>query len=154
MEQIERFIALLPDRNWLDLGVLLVIGVYFLIGLSSGLIYSAFRLVSSAIALYMSVSFYDRLAGFVYGTYAETVIDAFIYDGFLSNPVVSAAQYEANVDNALNGIIDMLMLPNGVAEAIFTVPARLTDVQRTIIFDNIDIVGYLARSVQGRLSHC
>ena len=44
MEQIEQFITGLLDKNWLDVGVLITIGVFFLIGLSSGLIFSAFRL--------------------------------------------------------------------------------------------------------------
>ena len=134
----------MSERNWLDIGVLIVIGVFFLIGLSSGLIFSAFRLLSMAIALYMSVSFYDRLAGFIYGTYAETVIDAFIYDAFLSNPDVSAAQYEINIDKVLNGIVNMLKLPNGVADAIFTRPASLSEISRTHIFNDYDIIGHFS----------
>ena len=141
---MEQLIAALPDKNWLDIGVLIVIGVFFLIGLSSGLIFSAFRLLSMFIALYMSLSFYDRLAGFIYGSYAETVIDAFIYDNFLSNPEVSAAQFEINIDNALKGIIDMLKLPNGVAEAIFHRPSSLGEIQRTNIFNDIDIIGHFS----------
>jgi uncharacterized membrane protein required for colicin V production len=141
---MEQFITSLADKNWLDIGVLIVIGVFFLIGLSSGLIFSAFRLLSMVIALFMSLSFYDRLAGFIYGTYAETVIDAFIYDGFLSNPEVSAAQYEINVDNALDGIIKMLRLPNGAANAIFTKPASLGEISRTNIFNDIDIIGHFS----------
>jgi len=144
MEQIERLLSTILDRNWLDIGILLVIGVFFLIGLSSGLVFSAFRLVSMFIALFMSLTFYDKLAGLVYGTYAETVIDAFVYDGFLSNPKVSAAQFEINVDNALKGIVEMLRLPNGAAEAIFKKPASLSEIQRTNIFNDIDIVGYFS----------
>jgi uncharacterized membrane protein required for colicin V production len=134
-------VALL-DKNWLDIGVLAVIGIFFLIGLSSGLIFSAFRIVSMFIALVMSLSFYDKIAGFVYGTYAETVINAFIYDGFLSNSEVSAAQYELNADKALNGIKEMLKLPNGVAAAIFQKPSSLDIVRRTNIFNDVDIIGY------------
>ena len=144
MEQIERLLTGLLDRNWLDIGVLIVIGVYFLIGLSSGLIFSAFRLVSMFIALFMSLTFYNKLAGFIYGTYAETVINAFIYDGMLSNPKVSAAQFDVDVDSALEGIVEMLRLPDGVASAIFSKPANLNEVQRTNIFNDIDIVGYFS----------
>jgi len=134
-------VALL-DRNWLDIGVLTVIGIFFIIGLTSGLVFSAFRIISMFIALIMSLSFYEKLAGFVYGTYAETVINAFVYDGFLSNPNVSAAQYELNADKALKGITDMLKLPGGVAEAIFKKPANLDVVRRTNIFNDVDIIGY------------
>jgi len=141
---MEQLLATLADKNWLDVGVLIVIGVFFLIGLSSGLIFSAFRLLSMVIALYMSISFYDKLAGFIYGTYAETVIDAFIYDGFLSNPEVSAGQYEINVDKVLKGITDMLKLPNGVAGAIFAKPESLNAISRTNIFNDIDIVGHFS----------
>jgi len=141
---MDQLLNTLLDRNWLDIGVLIVIGVFFLIGLSSGLIFSSFRLLSMFIALYMSLAFYDRLAGFIYGSYAETVIDAFIYDNFLSNPVVSAAQFEINIDNALNGIINMLKLPNGVAAAIFHRPASLDAIQRTNIFNDIDIIGHFS----------
>ena len=144
MENIEQLLTTIFNKNWLDIGVLLVIGIFFLIGLSSGLIFSAFRLVSMFIALYMSLAVYDRLAGFIYGSYAETVIDAFIYDNFLANPEVSAAQFEVNIDRALNGIIKMLKLPNGVAEAIFTRPASLGEIQRTNIFNDIDIVGHFS----------
>jgi len=144
MDNIDQFIAALPDKNWLDLGVLIVIGVFFLIGLSSGLIFSAFRLLSMFIALFMSLSFYNRLAAFFYGTYAETVIDAFIYDGFLSNQAVSSAQHDVNVDGVLKGIVDMLRLPNGVAGAIFTKPARLSDVERTSIFNDVDLIGHFS----------
>lgn len=144
MDQIERLITTILDKNWLDVGVLIVIGVFFLIGLSSGLIFSAFRLVSMFIALFMSLTLYDKLAGFIYGTYAETVINAFVYDGFLSNPKVSEAQYEIDVDGALNGIIEMLRLPNGVASVIFKKPASLAEVQRTYIFNDADIVGYFS----------
>ena len=144
MEQIERLLASLSDKNWLDVGVLIVIGVYFLIGLSSGLIFSTFRLISMFIALLMSLSFYDKLAGFIYGSYLETVVNAFIYDGFLSNPKVSAAQYEINVNDALNGIKEMLRLPDGVADAIFKKPASLNAIGRTYIFNDVDIVGYFS----------
>ncbi|MCL2057613.1 MAG: CvpA family protein [Oscillospiraceae bacterium] len=144
MENIERLVSTIFDKNWLDVGVLIAIGVFFLIGLSSGIIFSSFRLLSMFIALIMSLAFYDRLAGFIYGTYAETVIDAFIYDNFLSNPEVSAAQFEVNIDNALIGIVDMLRLPNGVAEAIFTRPASLASISRTNIFNDIDIIGHFS----------
>ena len=142
MFRIGVFMAALLDKNLLDIGVLVVIGIFFLIGLSSGLIFSAFRILSMFIALIMSLSFYEKLAGFVYGTYAETVINAFIYDGFLSNPEVSAAQYELNADNALSGIVNMLRLPKGVAQAVFRKPASLDMVRRTNIFNDVDIIGY------------
>lgn len=135
---------ILFDKNWLDIGVLVVIGIFFLIGLSSGLIFSAFRILSMFIALFMSLSFYGKLARLVYGTYAETVINAFIYDGFLSNPEVSAAQLELNVDGALAAIVKMLRLPNGVAAAVFKKPDSLEEVRRTNIFNNVDIIGYFS----------
>ena len=144
MDQIERLLASLLEKNWLDVGVLIVIGVFFFIGLSSGIVYSTFRLLSMFIALLMSLSFYGKLAGFIYGSYVETVINAFIYDGFLSNPKVSAAQFELNIDNALNGIKEMLRLPDGVADAIFTRPANLGEIQRTYIFNDVDIVGHFS----------
>ena len=144
IESIEQLLSTIFDKNWLDIGVLVVIGVFFLIGLSSGLIFSAFRLLSMFIALHMSLVFYDRLAGLIYGSYAETVIDAFIYDNFLANPEVSAAQFEVNIDKALNGIIDMLRLPDGVAAAIFTRPASFSEIQRTNIFNEIDIIGHFS----------
>jgi len=130
------------NKNWIDVGILAVIAIFFLIGLSSGLIFSAYRILSMIIALFMSISFYEKIAGFIYGTYAETVINAFIYDGFLSNADVSAAQYELNADKALKGIIEMLRLPNGVASAIFRKPASLEVVRRTNIFNDVDIIGY------------
>ena len=144
MENIEQLISTIFSKNWLDVGALMVIGIFFLIGLSSGLIFSAFRLMSMFISLFMSLTLYSKLAVFLYGTYAETVIDAFIYDNFIANPEVSAAQFEVNIDKALNGIIKMLRLPNGVAEAIFTRPASLGEIQRTNIFNDIDIVGHFS----------
>jgi len=141
MEQIERLISIVLDRNWLDIGALIIIGVFFLIGLSSGLVFSAFRLISMFISLFMSLIFYNRLAALVYGTYAETVVNAFIYDGFLSNPRVSAAQNEANVDNALKGIVDMLALPRGFAEIVFKKPASVGEIRRTNIINDIVVVG-------------
>lgn len=137
-----KFVTTILEKNLLDSGVLIVIGIFFLIGLSSGLIFSAFRLVSMFIAAFLSLSFYGKIAGLIYGTYAETVVNAFIYDGFLSNPEVSAAQYEINADRALDGIVKMLKLPKGVAGAIFRKPESLADVSRTHIFNDADIVGY------------
>ncbi|MDR3119769.1 MAG: CvpA family protein [Clostridiales bacterium] len=132
------------DRNWLDIGVLVVIGVFFLIGLSSGLIFSAFRLVSMVIAMFMSLSFYEKLAGFIYGTYAETLVYSFISDGFRSNPEASAAQLALDVDGVLAEIIQMLRLPNGVAEAVFSKPASLDVIARTDLFSEVDIIGYFS----------
>ena len=141
---MEQFISNLLNKNLLDVGILLVIGVFFLIGLSSGLIFSAFRIISMLIAAFMSLSFYNKLAGLIYGTYAETVINAFIYDGFLSNPDVTAAQYELNIDNAYKSIVEMLRLPRGVAESILKKPESLNVVGRTDIFNDADIIGYFS----------
>lgn len=141
---MEQFLTNLLNKNLLDVGVLLVIGVFFLIGLSSGVIFSAFRMLSMFIAAFMSLSLYNKLADLIYGTYAETVINAFIYDGFLSNPDVTAAQYELNIDKVHSSIVEMLRLPRGVAEAILKKPDSLNVVGRTDIFNDADIIGYFS----------
>ena len=141
---MDKLVATILKNNLLDMGVLVVIGTFVIIGLTSGLIFSAFRILSMFVAAIASLSFYEKVAGLVYGTYAETVVNAFIYDGFLSNPEVSAAQYEMNVDNALNGIIKILKLPKGVAGVIFKKPGSLSEIKRTHIFNDADIVGYFS----------
>jgi uncharacterized membrane protein required for colicin V production len=132
------------DYNWLDLGVFSVIGLFLLVGLSSGLIFSAFRIVSMFISLFMSFSFYGKLAALVRGTLAEEIIRNMVYDGLRANPDISAAQRDLDVEGVLEGIVSALRLPKNVASAIFTRPESIADMPRTSLFDDIDIIRYFS----------
>ena len=132
------------DGNWLDIGVLVVIGGFFLIGLSSGLIFSAFRLFTIALSMLLSLSLYKRIADIIFGTYAETVIGTLVYDGFRSNPEVSAAQQALDVEGVLDGIASSLRLPRGMADAMFTKPESLSAVRPTSLFGEIDIIRHFS----------
>ena len=132
------------DGNWVDIGVLIVIGGFFLIGLSSGLVFSAFRLLTIALSFLLSLSFYKRIADLIFGTYAEIVIGTLVYDGFRSNPEVSAAQQALDVEGVLDGIASSLRLPRGMADAIFTKPPSISAVRPTSLFGEIDIIRYFS----------
>ncbi|MDR1061736.1 MAG: CvpA family protein [Clostridiales bacterium] len=132
------------DYNWLDLGVFSVIGLFLLVGLSSGLIFSGFRIVSMFISLFMSFSLYEKLAALVRGTIVEEIIGNMIYDGLRANPDISAAQRELDVDGVLNGIVSALRLPKNVAAAIFTRPDSIADLPRTSLFGDIDIIRHFS----------
>ena len=132
------------DGNWLDIGVLVVIGGFFLIGLSSGLVFSAFRLFTIALSMLLSLSLYKRVADLIFGTYAETVIGTLIYDGFRSSPEVSAAQQALDVEGVLDGIASSLRLPRGMANAMFTKPESLSAMRPENLFGEVDIIRYFS----------
>jgi len=48
--------------NWLDVAVLALIGVFAIIGLSNGFIFSIFRLVSFFISIFLSLKLYPFLS--------------------------------------------------------------------------------------------
>ena len=80
------------DRNWLDIGVILIVAVFTLTGLTSGFVFSTFRIIATTISLFLSLGFYGRLTEMLYGTFVEEVLGNFIYDGFRSNTAINAAQ--------------------------------------------------------------
>jgi len=134
------------DRNWLDIGVVLVIGVFTLIGLTSGFVFSTFRVISTIISLFLSLSFYGRLTEMLYGTYVEEVLGNFIYDGFRSNQAISAAQRNLNIDAVFRGISSLLRLPDSVGERILVKPQSLDALPRTSLFDEMDIVRFFSNN--------
>jgi hypothetical protein len=92
----------------------------------------------------MSISFYDKIAMLVHGTFAETVINTFISDGFRSNPIITAAQRRGDTDGVLGGILETLRLPEGVSDAIFKKPENITTLDKTELFGDIDIIGHFS----------
>jgi uncharacterized membrane protein required for colicin V production len=134
------------DRNWLDIGVVLVIGVFTLIGLSSGFVFSTFRIISTILSLFLSLSFYNRLTAMIYGTYAEEILGNFIYDGFRSNQVITAAQMNLNTDAVFRGISSILRLPDSVSDRILIKPQSLDDLPRTRLFGDVDIVRFFSNN--------
>jgi len=134
------------DRNWLDIGVVLVIAIFTLIGLSSGFVFSVFRIVTTLLSLILSVSFYHRLVALISGTYAEEVLGNLIYDGFRSSPIIAAAQRNMDIDGVSRGVSDLLRLPEGIGDKIFDKPRSLDALPRTSLFGDIDIIKYYSEN--------
>ncbi|MDR1438902.1 MAG: CvpA family protein [Clostridiales bacterium] len=132
------------DYNWLDLGVFAVLAVFLLIGLSSGLVFSAFRIVSMLISLFMSLSFYGKLTALIRGTLVEDIIRNLIYGGLRAHAGISAAQRDLDVEGVREGVAAALRLPKNVADAILARPGSISDVPRTSLFDEIDIIRHFS----------
>jgi hypothetical protein len=140
---------ILTDYNWLDLGAVAAIGIFLLIGLSSGLIFSAFRIVSMFVSLLMSLSFYEKLASLARGTLVEEIVSNMVYGGLRSRPAIMAAQAAMDVDGVRSGIASALRLPPNVADALFTRPSSLSDIPRTSLFGDMDIIKYFSDECTG-----
>jgi uncharacterized membrane protein required for colicin V production len=132
------------DRTWLDIGVVLVIGIFTLIGLSSGFVFSLFRIISTVVSLFLSVTFYGKIADVIRGTYAEEVLSTFIYDRFRQNPSITAAQKNLDIDGVYRGISRILNLPESLAEKILIKPQSLDELPRTSLFEDIDIIKFFS----------
>jgi len=139
------------DRNWLDIGIWVVIAGYFLIGLSSGFIFSAYRLICLAISLSLSLMFYDRLAGFVHGTFIEEVLEMLIYSGLRLNQPINSAQMLKDMTGVMDGISGVLRLPTNVEDYLLRPPQNLDIIPRTSLFGDRDYIFYfsdeLAKSI-------
>ena len=130
------------DQNWLDVGSLVVIGVFFLIGLSSGFVFSTFRMITVGISLFMAGAFYKKLTTFIFGTYVEDIINNLIYDSFRSSAAVNQAQRSLNIDGVHRGILAVLHLPARITEQFLIKPENLNAIPRTSLFEDIDIIMY------------
>ena len=132
------------DRNWLDIFVILVIGVFTLIGLTSGFVFSAFRIVSTVVSLFLSLSFYGKIADMITDTYAEEVLGNLIYDGFRSSQAITAAQRNLDIDGVFRGVSGLLRFPVSIGERILVKPQSLSVLPRTSLFEEIDIIKYFS----------
>ena len=132
------------DHNWLDAGVLLVIGLFTLIGFTSGFVFSAFRIMTTVISLILSMSFYTRIADMINGTYVKEVLSSLVYDGFRSNQAVASAQRNLDINGVFRGISSMLRFPESIAERALIKPESLESLPRTSLFEDIDIIKYFS----------
>ena len=132
------------DRNWLDIFVVLVIGVFTLIGLSSGFVFSTFRIISTVLSLFLSLSFYGKLAVVITDTYVEEVLSNLIYDGFRSSQAITAAQKNLDIDGVFRGVSSLLRFPESIGERILIKPQSLSTLPRTSLFEEIDIIKHFS----------
>ena len=130
------------DQNWLDIGAIVVIGGFLLIGLSSGFIFSTFRMMTMGISLLMSGLFYEKLTNFIFGTYVEDIINNLIYDSFRSSAAVNLAQRNLDIDGVQRGVLAVLRLPSAVTDKFIIKPESLDVIPRTSVFADIDIIMY------------
>ena len=134
------------SQNWLDISVFAVITTFLLIGLTSGFVFSLFRLIAMTISIGLAGVFYVKLTPFLFDTFLEEVVCNMIYDGFRSNPVINLAQRNMDIDAVQNGIYDVLRLPPRVAERFLVKPASLSVVSKTSLFGDYDIIMFFSKN--------
>ena len=134
------------SQNWLDISVFVVIATFLFIGLTSGFVFSVFRLIAMAISMGLAGVFYIRLTPFLLDTFVEEVVCNMIYDGFRSDPAINLAQRNMDIDAVQNGIYDILRLPPQVAERFLVKPASLDVVSKTSLFGDYDIIMFFSQN--------
>ena len=134
------------DQNWLDISVFIVIATFLFIGLTSGFVFSLFRLIAMTISMGLAGIFYNKLTPYLFDTFIEEIIGNLIYDGFRSDPAINLAQRNLDIDGVHNGIYNMLKLPPQVAERVLIKPASLDVVSRTSLFEDLDIIMFFSKN--------
>jgi len=122
--------------NWLDVAVLALIGVFAIIGLSNGFIFSIFRLVSFFISIFLSLKLYPFLSSLLIkiGVYGK------IQAAILKNLLGQAQVLAPDVDNqakqvAADSIIKNLKLPGFLKGTLINKlpnPSELVDFSEAI----------------------
>ena len=125
--------------NWSDLVVIAIIGVFGIIGLINGFIYSIFRLASYFASIIIAVKFYPVVSGIL----MKTAIFVNIKASILKNLLLQGQTLVPKVDSqaklaAADKIIDRLPLPGFFKTTLIDKipqPSKLFDL--TTVMDNI-----------------
>ncbi len=118
--------------NWSDLLVLAIIGVFSLIGMSNGFIFSMFRLTSFFIAALIAVKCYPLVSKLMMNTFLYTNIKDSIYKNLLLQQGQGGKIDTHAKKAAADTIVNSLNLPDFLKETIIgqiPSPSKLFDIR-------------------------
>ncbi|TYQ15341.1 UNVERIFIED_CONTAM: putative membrane protein, required for colicin V production [Acetivibrio alkalicellulosi] len=104
--------------NWSDVIVLAIIGIFGLIGLSNGFIFSLFKLASFFIAVIFSVKFYPILSNLLASTPIFTKIKSSIYDNLIIQQQAQSQGVNEGAKASAGTVIEGLKLPGFLKDAV------------------------------------
>jgi len=117
--------------NWLDVAVLALIGVFAIIGLSNGFIFSVFRLASFFVSVFLSLKFYPLLASFLVKIGLHEKIQASIFKNLIGQAQTLAPEVDSQAKQvAADSIINQLKLPGFLKDTLVNKmpnPTKLVD---------------------------
>ena len=93
----------MPVINWTDIAVIVVIGVFTIIGLRNGFLYSVFRLLSYIIALVVAVKAYPILSSALQKTILYDKIKVYVINSIQSANAAAAATAVSDATNFATG---------------------------------------------------
>lgn len=132
--------------NWTDFLVIAIIGVFGLIGLKNGFIYSMFRLFSFFLSSLLAVKFYPMVSKILMKTVLFANIKGSIYKNLMLQQTQVAKVDSQAKEVAATAIIDNLQLPGfmkGSLASHIPNPSKLLDIGQ--IMDTLS--GELAKMV-------
>ncbi len=101
--------------NWSDIGVLLIILIFTLVGVRNGFLYSVFRLGSYILSVIFAIKFYPVLSAMLQKTIIFTNTKTAVINGILKQQSADGASLQ---ERTAQSIIDGLKLPGFIKEAM------------------------------------
>lgn len=133
--------------NWCDVVVISIIGIFVLIGLKNGFIFSIFRLASFFISVFVSMKFYQVVSAFLVKIGLHEKIQASILKNLLQQKQVLAPEVDKQAKlAAADSVIKHMKLPGFFKETLINKmpnPSKLVDLSD--VMENIS--GELASAV-------
>ncbi len=101
--------------NWTDIGVVVIILIFTIIGLKNGFLYSVFRLLSYILSVIFAIKFYPVLSEMLQKTTIYDNIKKAVIDGIIRQQGVNAASIQKKTAQS---IVDSLKLPGFIKDSI------------------------------------
>lgn len=101
--------------NWTDIGVVVIILIFTIIGLKNGFLYSVFRLLSYILSVIFAIKFYPVLSEMLQKTTLYDNIKKAVIDGIVRQQGVNTASIQ---EKTAQSIVDNLKLPGFIKDTI------------------------------------
>lgn len=101
--------------NWTDIGVLVIILIFTIIGVRNGFLYSVFRLFSYIVSVIFAVKFYPVLSEMLQKTVIYTNIKTSVINGIIKQQAADGVSLQ---ERTAQSMVDGLKLPGFLKDAI------------------------------------
>ena len=122
--------------NWADVGVLVIIVGFGLIGLNAGFILSVFKIASYFLSIWLSFRFYPKVSQLLMSTTIfENIKDAILNNLILQKGEILAKAGEQVKQAAIDTIVNKLPLPEFLKDSIvkqIPEPDKLVDIPKAM----------------------